>query len=390
MKIIQKNIGKNIELIINSIDIPYYCFSYYIATGMKDDWKYTSGLAHLTEHVIIENFIEKYKDIDENAIINAFVDKEYTCFYGKVLRKNLNRFIETFPMLVVDSLNHISNEIIEVQKEIIYNIENARVLSNERLLNILQLEQNIFCSDLKYPTIIDNYEKFTNIKKEQIIDFVKNEYLNAKHYIIISGSDINSSIITSNFNNIKSIYSKRNSKKNERIDLNADLNVKLEDINNIGNNIVCIPIIKFKTLEEYFACNVLIKMYKTHIYDKLKGSEKYIEDVSFKVYNNSVLLFFSYSIYDIKTLVYLKDFDINDQLELLETMKKHSIFNYLNKITNIEIYNKEIFKCIYYFNQLLSHEQVISLYKGIDRKIITELHTSVINSRLIYINGENI
>ena len=172
-----------VQFLINSVDLPFTCISYFFNVGMKDDS--IRGISHLTEHIIIEELIKKESDLFQKNLINAYVDKEFTCFHATVMNEDINETLIAFCHLFDCMDNELSKEIVESQKEIIFKIENERTLSNSQLINILLLEQLAFDGKVKKSTIVD--ETFLSLDERAIREFCKQTYSSSLKYLIISG-----------------------------------------------------------------------------------------------------------------------------------------------------------------------------------------------------------
>ncbi|MDO8885441.1 pitrilysin family protein [Candidatus Oleimmundimicrobium sp.] len=96
-KKVQKSFLKNgIEVVTESI--PYVrsiSVGFWIKTGSRDEHKSLNGMSHFIEHLIFKGTENRSaKEISETfdglgAEINAFTGKECTCYYARLLDKNL-------------------------------------------------------------------------------------------------------------------------------------------------------------------------------------------------------------------------------------------------------------------------------------------------------------
>lgn len=106
-----------LHLLTNHINVPFTCISYFITTGMKNDT--IRGISHLTEHVIVEEIMKAAPKLYKNSLVNAYVDKEITCFYATMLSENVIDIIRIFGNILSFFNSGIPKDEIERQKNII-------------------------------------------------------------------------------------------------------------------------------------------------------------------------------------------------------------------------------------------------------------------------------
>ena len=128
----------------------YACMHVFYDVGMKDDVDFTDGIAHLSEHIIEMQYLSDMKHYVET---NAFLNKEYTCFYSKFLVENAIKVIENQRNLIDKALNSITKSVVEREKERILG-ENEKILKNHRLHNVLKVEAMLLNDALGKTTII--------------------------------------------------------------------------------------------------------------------------------------------------------------------------------------------------------------------------------------------
>jgi predicted Zn-dependent peptidase len=79
-------------------EIPYLksvSIGVWVNTGSRDEQPHENGISHFIEHLLFKGTERRTafdiaKEIDSvGGTLNAFTGREYTCFYAKVIDKNL-------------------------------------------------------------------------------------------------------------------------------------------------------------------------------------------------------------------------------------------------------------------------------------------------------------
>lgn len=379
-------IKSKVQLLVNSVDLPFSCVSLFFNVGMKDDS--ICGISHLTEHIIIEELMKKERELFHKNLINAYVDKEFTCFHATVLRENLNELLSAFCHLFDCMDNVLSKEIVEPQKDIIFRIENKRVLSNPQLINILSLEQLSFAGKVKRPTIVD--ESFLSLGEGEIREFCRQTYLSSLQYLIISGdvSTMNNERFVDN--EYKSILiTKTHEIVNEQEETIIPIPLdKFDDINDIRKTIA-IAIKNVDMITEYYALHIICLFYKVFINNLLKDTDFFIKDITFKLYSEKLMMFFSYNKYYDKTISLLQDIEIDSCDELFENFKKHFLYGYLQKSCDLLGFNKEIYKVFRFFGENLNFKNVVGFINNVSFNDIITLHKKILSGDYTFVPEDN-
>ena len=372
-----------LHLLTNHINVPFTCISYFITTGMKNDT--IRGISHLTEHVIVEEIMKAAPKLYKNSLVNAYVDKETTCFYATMLSENVIDIIRIFGNILSFFNSGIPKDEIERQKNIILNVENERILSNTELLNILSLEQKAFKSRLKIPVFLD--ESFTFIGEKDIKAHLESEYYSSSHYLIITGNiPLADYELLSYFKSMSNSLS--NNVINAKCDNIPDYDIPFEKFNDTVRKIVAITIISIRTAKEYFALHILCLFYKVYINKFLENTGFFVKDVSFKLYSEKDVIFFKYNTFYQGTFEILQNVNIDKYIDLFMDIKKHFLFGYLQKSSDFLKFNKEIFKLKRYVNITLNYENMVSLIESVSYENLKNIHNSVLNGYYIFLQDD--
>ncbi len=103
-------------------EIPYLrsvSIGVWVVTGSRDEQPHENGICHFIEHLLFKGTEKRTafdiaKEIDSvGGTLNAFTGREYTCFYAKVIDKNLALAID----LLSDIFLHSVMEVKDIEKE---------------------------------------------------------------------------------------------------------------------------------------------------------------------------------------------------------------------------------------------------------------------------------
>ena len=370
-----------VQFLINSVDLPFTCISYFFNVGMKDDS--IRGISHLTEHIIIEELIKKESDLFQKNLINADVDKEFTCFHATVMNEDINETLIAFCHLFDCMDNELSKEIVESQKEIIFKIENERTLSNSQLINILLLEQLAFDGKVKKSTIVD--ETFLSLDERAIREFCKQTYSSSLKYLIISG-DVTINNEKKFYNEYKPIPIEKTHKLADEDEETIFVPIhKFEDLNDVRKT-VAIVINSIESVDKYYALHIICLFYKIFINNALKNTEYFINDITFKLYSERPIIFFNYNKYYGGTISLLRDFEMENCNELFENIKKHFIYGYLQKSCDLLNFNKEIYKVAHFFGKTLNFKNMVGLIKNVSFNDVILMHQKILIGEYIFVS----
>lgn len=381
---VRYKIDENLTLIINRDVMPsIFSISYIMLSGMKDDIRYINGTAHLAEHLLARSLF--CADIPF-IYTNAFVDKEYTCFYGQTFfpyfNQLLHRFLNIFKNMQIDS------DSIDAEKHVIAHFENKKTESNHQLLDLEKLEHLIFTENdgLHMPTLILE-STFSNIDSSMIKSFVANELAASKKYLMISGGlqDSDISELVKSAKELRSVQL-----ENGSYTLCEETLIKARKLNTL-------QIEKYKTryymagilleqldsIREWLALNILSVFYKTYINNFLHKTRNYLIDLSLKQYKNACILIFYYYVDIENTMELLSSIKLEYFSELLISMKRTFLFPFLEKIINPLEYHKLQFKsiCFNRNNEVFQLSKIMEILESITPAYIAEVHNKCLRGQ---------
>ena len=184
----QKTIlGNGIKVITE--EIPYLksvSIGVWAISGSRDEQPQDNGISHFIEHLLFKGTerrtaFEIAKEIDSvGGTLNAFTGREYTCFYAKVIDRNLSLAID----LLADIFLHPLMEPSDVEKERMVILQEIRMVEDTPDDYIHDLFNRVCWGDhpLGFP-ICGTTERVQSFSREQIHQFFTKNY--PPHRIII-------------------------------------------------------------------------------------------------------------------------------------------------------------------------------------------------------------
>lgn len=367
MKLYEYEIN-NIKIIICESEKPFVTVHLFTLCGMENDKYYINGITHLSEHLLLkQKNIYSYFNFQ-----NAYVEKEFTSFYGIVFEQDFKSFFNTFIQLY----SNFNVDIIKLNKEknIIKNYENVRVMNDCNIMDINHMENKILNENERYEYTID--EAFNNITLKHVYEYVNNEHIPAKKYLIISGNNLDHNDIIASVQKsftyncnimLENKVSKKNISKNE---------IKTIHQYNPKQKIFAIKYDKHDIID-LFKIKILCLIYKTYL--KQNGNSKNrINDIIIKNYKNFIVIYFVYIKTDENPIKQLKDLSIDFIQAIFNEVKKQLILSYINISCNCIEFNKLLFKFSYYYNKILNLDEIYLQIKSIDINEIYSFHKKLL------------
>ncbi len=177
----QKTIlGNGIRVITE--EIPYLksvSIGVWVTTGSRDEHPNENGVSHFIEHLLFKGTERRTafdiaKEIDSvGGTLNAFTGREYTCFYSKVIDKNLPLAID----LLSDIFLHSIMEVKDVEKERMVILQEIKMVEDTPDDYIHDFFNRVCWGDhpLGFP-IFGTSELVQSFNREQILQFLKENY----------------------------------------------------------------------------------------------------------------------------------------------------------------------------------------------------------------------
>lgn len=175
-------------------EIPYVksiSLGIWINAGSRIETQENSGVSHFIEHMLFKGTKNRSakdlaKDIDNlGGQINAFTNKECTCYYVHLLDEHIDTGIDVLSDMILNSLfdeNDINRERFVILEELKMYEDSLDDLSYDLLL------ENIYPNDGLGMNILGNRETIKNITRKQILDYFETYYVPNNAVISICGN----------------------------------------------------------------------------------------------------------------------------------------------------------------------------------------------------------
>jgi predicted Zn-dependent peptidase len=185
-------LGNGIKVITE--EIPYLksvSIGVWVDTGSRDEQPYENGISHFIEHLLFKGTERRTafdiaKEIDSvGGTLNAFTGREYTCFYAKVIDKNLPLAIDLLSDIYLHSL--IDSK--DVEKERMVILQEIKMVEDTPDDYIHDLFNRVCWGDhpLGFP-IFGTSELVQSFNRDQIYQFFKENYQPNRIIICAAGN----------------------------------------------------------------------------------------------------------------------------------------------------------------------------------------------------------
>jgi predicted Zn-dependent peptidase len=185
-------LGNGIKVITE--EIPYLksvSIGVWVNTGSRDEQPHENGISHFIEHLLFKGTERRTafdiaKEIDSvGGTLNAFTGREYTCFYAKVIDRNLPLAID----LLSDIFLHSLMDPKDVEKERMVILQEIKMVEDTPDDYIHDLFNRACWGDhpLGFP-IFGTSELVQSFNRDQIYQFLKDNYLPNRIIICAAGN----------------------------------------------------------------------------------------------------------------------------------------------------------------------------------------------------------
>jgi predicted Zn-dependent peptidase len=175
-------------------EIPYLksvSIGVWVTTGSRDEQSHENGISHFIEHLLFKGTERRTafdiaKEIDSvGGTLNAFTGREYTCFYAKVIDKNLPLAID----LLSDIFLHSVMDPKDVEKERMVILQEIKMVEDTPDDYIHDFFNRVCWGDhpLGFP-IFGTSDLVQSFTREQIFQFLKESYQPKRIIICAAGN----------------------------------------------------------------------------------------------------------------------------------------------------------------------------------------------------------
>ncbi|MCX8116368.1 MAG: insulinase family protein [Desulfobacterota bacterium] len=173
-------LGNGVRVITE--EIPYLqsvSIGLWVTTGSRDEEPHENGISHFIEHLLFKGTERRTAQDIARAIdsvggtLNAFTGREYTCYYAKVLDKNLPLAMD----LLSDIFLHSLMDEKEIEKERMVILQEIKMVEDTPDDYVHDLFNRTCWGDhpLGFP-ICGTVERVQSFSRRQILDFFHTHY----------------------------------------------------------------------------------------------------------------------------------------------------------------------------------------------------------------------
>lgn len=188
----KKELNNGIRIIGEEIhDYNSVTVGIFVFCGGRDEPKDQLGIAHFAEHMLFKgtktrSALDISKTIDRiGGIINAYTNKEYTCYYVKIIKDKLALGIELLADIFLDSV--FPEDELEREKNVVLQEIGMVNDTPDDLVHDLLLE-SLFGKDGLGHSLLGTEEHVKSFSRDKISSFIENYYQNDRIVIAAAGN----------------------------------------------------------------------------------------------------------------------------------------------------------------------------------------------------------
>ncbi|MEE9614524.1 MAG: pitrilysin family protein, partial [Thermodesulfobacteriota bacterium] len=171
-------------------DVESSSIGFWVTTGSRDESPREAGISHFIEHLLFKGTerrtaLDIAKEIESvGGVLNAFTGREYTCFYAKVLNKDLPLAID----LLADMLRNSKFDRAEIEKERMVIRQEIKMIEDtpDDLVHDLLAERFWKGHPLGRP-VIGTDRTVGSIKREDVVEYFKRRYHSGSLFVTAAG-----------------------------------------------------------------------------------------------------------------------------------------------------------------------------------------------------------
>lgn len=200
------------------------CVGVWISAGSRNESEDVNGISHLLEHMLFKGTnsrtaFEIATSIESlGGTLNAFTDREFTCFYAIVLDENLPEAIDVLADVIQNAV--LDKKDLQNEKRIVF--EEIRNLEDtpEDLVHDVFFQTVFGSHSLGFP-ILGSFKSVKEIKRSNLTEYQKKFYSSNNMIVAAAGSLYHDQIVDLVKNCFRPLHTEC-SPPNEPFDLGAD------------------------------------------------------------------------------------------------------------------------------------------------------------------------
>ena len=275
-------------------EIPYLksvSLGIWINTGSRLESEKESGVSHFIEHMLFKGTKNRSakdiaRDIDRlGGEINAFTNKECTCYYVHLLDEHINKGIDVLSDMILNSsfdTNDIDKEKFVILEELKMYEDSPDDLSYDLLL------ENIYKDHSLGMNILGDRQSLKNLKRESILDYYNEYYVPNNSIISICGNFKFEEIVKQIEEKFKTWQPKSVDTTTTKPNFNPCIVKKNKDIEqvNLAINLDAIPMTNNR---EVYALSVVNNVFGGSISSRLFQKIREEKGLAYSIYSSQTL-----------------------------------------------------------------------------------------------------
>lgn len=186
------HLPNGVRILAEPVDYVKSCaIGLWVGTGSRYELGSEAGMSHLLEHMMFKGTPTRTaKQIAEEiesrgGALNAFTDKEFTCYYARVLSEDLPVAIDVLCDMVLNSL--YDPEELEREEQVILEEIKRHEDQPEDMVHDIYL-QTIWEGHPLAKPVIGTAESVSAIRREDILDYIKRRYAPNRIVVSVAGN----------------------------------------------------------------------------------------------------------------------------------------------------------------------------------------------------------
>ena len=166
-------------------------FGIWVNVGSRDESLSTAGASHFLEHLLFKGTKRRTSLEISSAIeavggeTNAFTSKEYTCFYARVIDKDLPLAVDVISDLITSSV--VKQEDVDAERKVVLEEIAMRDDDPSDLIHDLFLEKYYGDTPLGRP-ILGTVESIKSMQRSTVFNYYKNRYQPSDLVVAVAGN----------------------------------------------------------------------------------------------------------------------------------------------------------------------------------------------------------
>jgi predicted Zn-dependent peptidase len=171
-------------------DVESSSIGVWVRTGSRNETPEERGISHFIEHLLFKGTVKRTaldiaREIESvGGVLNAFTGKEYTCFYAKVLNKDLPLAIDILADIFISS----RFDPVELEKERMVILQEIKMVEDtpDDLVHDLFASRFWKGHPLGCP-VLGNIKTVKSLKRDNILSYFKRRYRPGSVFITAAG-----------------------------------------------------------------------------------------------------------------------------------------------------------------------------------------------------------